>query len=318
MSSTADIWPLLKALAPGDWISGAQLADKFGISREALSRRMRKLQRTYDVQIDTQAGRGYRLIPALNLLDVRCLQTALSSEIKSAEFVVHPSIDSTNKHLHDNPQLKVCLAEHQSGGRGRRGRNWHSPLGQNIYLSVRHQLDHWPARLPALGLVLGVTICQQMKQRFAVPMGLKWPNDLYLNGRKCGGMLIEQKGEAQGGCELVIGLGLNADMQQAEIDQAWTSLAIEGHKIDRNELAVELIQILINELKQLDDARFASRLGEFSSYDTFAGQRVKLLGSDGISYGQAIGVDDSGRLRLRTSHGEELFSVGDISLRKDS
>lgn len=306
---------LVKQLAGGDWVSGAALSETLGISREAVSKRVRKLSE-WNLQIASQRGRGYQLQPAIELLDSETIQQGLTADGNSAAVRVLTAVDSTNHWLSTHGSHRMlCMAEHQTAGRGRRGRQWHSPFGQNLYLSLRVELNEWPDKLPALGLVLGVALCECL-DTLGIPMQLKWPNDLYLNGKKCGGLLIEQRGEMHGAGTLIVGLGLNVAMRDGEaIDQNWTSLALEGHSVSRNTLAVAIAKTLLGECLNLDNSRISARLNQFSEHDVYDHAEVQILGNEGSVTGVSQGIDEWGRLRLTTASGEKLFSVGDVSLR---
>ncbi len=305
---------LIECLAPGDWVSGTALAVQLGVSREAISRRMQKLE-GLQLQVEKQAGRGYRLDHALELLDAAEIAKGLAPTLQAHQLAILREVDSTNRWLAEQSEVVLCLAEFQAGGRGRRGRHWHSPFGRNLYLSLKVRLPSWPEKLPALGLALGVALCQRLQAELAIPMQLKWPNDLYLNGRKCGGMLIEQRGEAQGDCELIIGLGLNVHMRTAEIDQHWTSLALQEHTVSRNALSVTLAQTLLHSCQNLSNAHLEAALQQYQHYDLYHGQQVQILNEQQRHCGRSLGIDNWGRLRLQTRHGVESFSVGDVSLR---
>ena len=308
---------LLQQLAHGEWISGADLAQTLGISREAVSKRIRRLSE-WQLEVASQSGRGYQLQPAIELLNGEHILTELrAAGHASSRVQILTSVDSTNRWLGEHGcNHMLCLAEHQSAGRGRRGRQWHSPFAQNLYLSLRIDFQHWPDRLPALGLVLGVALCERLNA-LGVALQLKWPNDLYLGGRKCGGLLIEQRGELLGAGTLIIGLGLNVAMREGPaIDQHWTSLALHGHTISRNTLAVELADTLLKECHALDNARISQRLEQFSNYDVYHDAPVLIHGNEASVAGHSQGIDEWGRLRLRTAHGEQRFSVGDVSLRR--
>ncbi len=305
---------LIRRLAPGDWVSGAELAGELGLSREAISRRIRRLD-DFGLDVARRSGRGYRLGRALELLDARQIVSGLDRPVP---VEVLGTTDSTNAWVAARPRAPLlCLAEHQSAGRGRRGRSWSSPFGQNLYLSLGWELPQWPEKLSALGLVLGVVLAEALRER-GVPAQLKWPNDLYLNGRKCGGLLIEQRGEAQGACQLVIGLGLNVAMRaQTDIDQPWTSLAREGFTHSRNALAIALTNAMSTTLDGLDNARISGTLARFQELDLYHGQPVSLQEGATLIRGRSAGLDDWGRLQLETDAGLQHYSVGDVSLRSD-
>lgn len=303
---------LIRELASGERVSGAQLAAVAGISREAISKRIQRLA-DFGLTVDSQAGLGYQLSPALDLLDPRWLQRQLTPR---CAVTVLPTVDSTNAWLSEQAQVPhLCLAEHQSAGRGRRGRRWHSPFGCNLYLSLRWDCPQWPERLAALSLVVGVALATHLRDQ-GIAIDLKWPNDLYLGGRKLGGLLIEQSGEAGGPCRLVIGLGINLAMgTEVTLDQAWTSLAQHGHHPARNTLALGVARALITELEALSDSRISARLEQFADFDIFDGQPVQILQGPAPLSGIARGIDQWGRLQVDNDQGRHHISAGDVSLR---
>ncbi len=303
---------LIGLLNAQDWTSGSALAQTLGLSREAISKRIRRLGE-WGVEVDTQAGRGYRLRAPLELLDAESIRSGLRLPCPVS---VLDSIESSNSWaMAQAASPLLCLAEHQSAGRGRRGRSWQSPFGLNLYLSLRWELLRAPEKLPALSLALGIRLAECLNA-MEVPARIKWPNDLYLHGRKFAGLLIEQRSEAHGPCTLVIGLGMNVNMRdETGIDQAWTSLAREGYPRSRQQLAIELGNALIDELSGLSNARLAQTLDRFDSLDAFAGREVCIDDGRHQTTGRSLGIDDWGRILLQTPTGHRSFSVGDVSLR---
>lgn len=302
---------LNQALAEDRWLSGSSLAQQFDLSREAISKRIRKL-REWGIGCETRSGLGYRLAQPLELLDPARIRAGLA---RPCELILLDSTASTNDLASaQTTHPCLCLAEHQSAGRGRRGRTWQSPYAQNLYLSLRWQLNHSPERLPSLSLALGITLAQRF-QSLGIPARIKWPNDLYLNGLKFGGLLIEQRSEANGPCTLIVGLGVNIGMHDADIDQAWTSLALQQHPISRNDLTIALANALMDELAHLSNQSLESRLQAFDRLDAFAGHQIRLDDGQRQWQGLSRGIDNWGRIQIETDDGLQAFSVGDVSLR---
>src|SRR5690606_15933943 len=121
-----------------------------------------------------------------------------------------------NRYLLERPApggtLAACIAEYQTGGRGRRGRSWRMPLGAGLCLSLGWQFERIPPELAALTLAVGVVVRRVLAETAAIELRLKWPNDLVWDERKLGGILLEMSAEAHGGCHVVIGVGLNVDV----------------------------------------------------------------------------------------------------------
>ena len=235
MTTAADRALLLR-LAQGP-ASGDALAREAGQTRAAVWKRIRGLRQA-GLPIEARPGVGYALAGPVDLLDAGRIRQALPAAVSAGidTLEVAWSLDSTNSELlRRGPQgqgVQVLLAERQSGGRGRRGRAWASPLAANLYLSVARGFEGGLARLGGLSLVAGVAVAEALRVLGAVEAGLKWPNDVVVvegDGlRKLGGILVEGGGEHAGPARAVIGIGLNVRMPEAAavgIDQPWTDCA---------------------------------------------------------------------------------------------
>ena len=313
---------LIDALADGQWHSGEALAEASGISRAALAKRIEKL-RDWQLDIEARQGLGYRLSQPLERLDAQRLRQALA---KVVSLDVQAEVDSTNTRLLDtdpaqDPQL--LLAEFQTAGRGRRGRQWRSPFAANLYLSLAWSFPSWPRNLTALPLAIGMACAQTLRETGLAAVGIKWPNDLYLDGRKLGGILIEHRGEAGGNCRVVIGIGLNVAMsdQQADgIDQPWTALqpALLSRglpAVSRNALASALIEQLLKTLNRFAEQGFDSFAAEWPAYDLAQGRPVRVLQADRQFEGIGRGVDAQGALIVEAMDQLHTLHSGEISLR---
>lgn len=316
--------PLLRTLADGGWHSGEALAADAGITRAALSKRVRKLL-AWGLEVETQPGRGCRLAHPLELLDADLIRGALSPAARARLAVrVLAGTDSTNTQLlgggaADDPQ--ALLAEHQTGGRGRHGRSWHSPFGANLYLSLAWTFAQWPAALTALPLATGVATAQALEPLGLAELRLKWPNDLWLRDAKLGGILIEQRGEAGGTCRVVIGLGLNVAMRSAttaEIGRPWTSLAEAlGAVPSRNALAARILEHWLAMLDRFAAEGFAPFEPAYRALDAMRGRAVTVQLPGGEARGIARGVDETGALLVDADGQRRRILSGDVALRTD-
>ena len=316
-----ELLALVDKLADGGWHSGEELAALAHITRAALAKRIDKLE-AWGLGIEARQGLGYRLLQPLERLDARIIRKGLSASAHQrlrGNLRVVTVTDSTNLRTlesdsADDPQ--VLLAEFQSAGRGRRGRSWVSPFGANLYLSMGWSFPHWPPHLTALPLAIGVACARALE----LPrLKLKWPNDLLADGRKLGGILIEQRGEAGGACRAIIGIGLNVAMreqQAAGIEQPWISLSEAlGSTPSRNVLAAGLITQLMLALEQFSASGFAAFRAEWDRLDVTRSQNVHIEQGGEIQNGIARGVDDSGALVLETALGRQMIFSGEVSLR---
>ncbi|MDX1654152.1 MAG: biotin--[acetyl-CoA-carboxylase] ligase, partial [Candidatus Competibacteraceae bacterium] len=237
---------LLEVLGDGRFHSGEELARALGVSRAAVWKHLNSLGRR-GLEVHAVRGRGYRLPNPLELLDPEGIRAQLSPSVQGrlAQLEVFDQIDSTNSYLLTRakagaPGGSVCLAERQSAGRGRRGRQWISPFAANLYLSVLWRYPDGPALLSGLSLAVGVAMARALEGVGVVGVGLKWPNDLLWRDQKLGGILLEFGGESSGPCQVVTGVGLNVTMPKEpalDIDQPWPDLTtVLGLGLSRNRL----------------------------------------------------------------------------------
>jgi len=311
--------------------TGDALASAAGQTRAAVWKRIEAL-REAGVAIEAKPGRGYALSQPLDLLDAEAIVATLSAPARArlAALEVAWSIDSTNSELLRRPTpaqgVAALLAERQTGGRGRRGRVWASPLAAHLYLSLSRSFGGGLARLGGLSLVAGIAAVEALQGLGFGAVRLKWPNDLVvLDGdglRKLGGLLIEGGGEYAGPARAVIGLGLNVRMPAAvaaSIDQPWSDLSglAGGRAPARDTIAAALLERLLPALDEFDAAGLAPFLDRYAAFDALAGQAISVHGADAIHQGIALGLADDGALRVRLDDGEERrFHAGEVSVRR--
>jgi BirA family biotin operon repressor/biotin-[acetyl-CoA-carboxylase] ligase len=317
---------LLPLLADGEFRSGQQLADALGVSRTAVWKQLNKFAQQTGVEIESVRGKGYRIPGGLDLLDAEAVRGGLGPDAANLlrELVIAPAIDSTNAELMRRAQGGasgglVCVAEQQSAGRGRRGRSWVSPFAGNLYLSLLWDFRSGAAALEGLSLAVGVAVAHALTAACNVQPALKWPNDIQHGGAKLGGILLEMSGDADGACQVVVGIGINVAMPQGaagEIDQAWTDLrTLAPDCPPRSALLAALLNTLLPLLNDFEAQGFAPWRDAWLALDAFAGEPVVLdTGAQQVA-GIARGVDERGALQLETTTGIQSIYGGEISLR---
>lgn len=315
---------LLARLIDGP-VSGDALAEASGLTRAAIWKKIRGL-REAGVAIDARAGQGYALAQPLELLDRDAILADLGRESRARidALEVAWSLDSTNSELLRRPVpaqgCAVLLAERQSGGRGRRGRAWSSPLAANLYLSLSRQFSGGLARLGGLSLIAGVAAADALHALGHGGVRLKWPNDLLLSGRKLGGILVEGGGEHAGPARAVVGLGLNVRMPETAgrgIDQPWIDLAeAAGAAPSRNALTAMLLEHLLPAFDRFDAEGLAPFLSRYDAHDALRGETVSVFVGDAAHDGTALGIAADGALRVRLADGERAFHSGEVSVRR--
>jgi BirA family biotin operon repressor/biotin-[acetyl-CoA-carboxylase] ligase len=314
--------PLLKLLQDGHFHSGEALGAALGVSRSAIWKQLQHLEAELALTIHKVRGRGYRLASPLHLLDQRALNARPAPPAWPVS--VYSSVDSTNAEALRMLELRqvppfVVLGERQTAGRGRRGRNWVSPFGENLYYSLVLRIDGGMRQVEGLSLVVGLALLHALRAAGVVGVGLKWPNDLLVNGRKIAGILLELSGNPEDICHVVIGIGVNVNMQAGGgvvIDQPWTSMRDAlGGLVDRNELVCELSRQLCRYLDVHQRLGFGSLMAEWEGHHLWQGRRVTLIAGSQQIKGVVLGVDSSGAIRLDVDGAERSFSGGELSLR---
>jgi BirA family biotin operon repressor/biotin-[acetyl-CoA-carboxylase] ligase len=316
-----NLQPLLSLLADGEVHSGQALGEALGLSRAGIWKQIAAL-RALGVDIRALSGRGYQIEDGIRLLDKALIADSLDSVARRLVpvFDLQFSLDSTNteaaRKAADGEQSWLVLAEHQAQGRGRRGRQWVSPFGRNIYMSLLWPFQTGVAALEGLSLVCALVVVKALQRMGGEGFKVKWPNDILFQQRKLAGILLEISGDVSGPCRVVIGIGVNARMPAgagAAIDQPYSDLAAATDQvIDRNRLAAALINELVAALIEFERHGFAPFREQWMQLDAYAGQSVEIRAGNNSRVGVAAGVDMSGCLLLDTEGGREIISGGEM------
>ncbi|WP_027330670.1 bifunctional biotin--[acetyl-CoA-carboxylase] ligase/biotin operon repressor BirA [Marinimicrobium agarilyticum] len=319
---------LLARLADGDYHSGDELGECLGVSRAAVWKQLRKLD-DLGLELESVRGKGYRLAGGLEMLDPQKLRSALSAETLSvvSALDILTTTDSTNSRALERAAEGrtgyVCLAEHQSAGRGRRGRTWVSPFGRNLYLSLGWSFEGGASQLEGLSLAVGVALCQVLERHGLTGLALKWPNDVLWRGKKLAGILLEMAGDPAGACHVVVGVGMNLAMPPEaakQIEQPWVDLGSVCDQEscqwpERNALAASLIERLVSLLSHYHRTGFSHWRQEWQGRDAFSGRPVRLSSGTRVLEGIARGVDETGALRLDVNGELVRCHGGELSMR---
>jgi BirA family biotin operon repressor/biotin-[acetyl-CoA-carboxylase] ligase len=318
---------LIKILNDGEFHSGGSLGKQLKISRNAIWKHINQLIK-YNIAIESAQSKGYCLKQPLILLDKKIIKKQLtySGSLAPDKIDIVGSIPSTNDYLKNNPAVNntqpiyICLAEHQSAGKGRSGRSWHSPFGANIYLSCSWRITKDVSKLSGLTLVIALAIVNALASYgLHEPINLKWPNDILWQDKKLGGTLTEINAESHGSTQVIIGIGLNINMPLSaddKINRPWASLdSISPHYHDRNKIAAVLISHLLENLELFDEHGLSYFTDQWQRYDYLFGKNVTLnIGKENIT-GQAAGINQQGHLKIQHPDGSiTTHSAGEASL----
>lgn len=318
---------ILEILADGQFHSGEELGTATKITRSAVWKIIKQLM-DLGVVIYSLKGKGYQIPDGLELLDEKKIRAHLSPTAKQiiSQIEIFDSISSTNTYLYEKMKTssingQICLAEHQTAGKGRRGRGWHSPFGANLYFSLAWQFTNDPAELSGLSLAIAVAITRTLKQ-FGIEqqLALKWPNDVWWGKQKLAGVLLEIVAESHHTTKVIIGIGLNINMSQTNnisIDQAWTDIKkITGKLFSRNQLAGLLINEITTALTDFQTRGLIPFLPEWQKLDISRGHEVMLQNGERNIHGVALGITEKGELLVSdTNNNVKKFLSGEISLR---
>jgi BirA family transcriptional regulator, biotin operon repressor / biotin---[acetyl-CoA-carboxylase] ligase len=310
---------LLALLAAGEPLPGAGLAAQAGVTRAAIWKQVEGL-RARGVPIEARGIAGYQLPWPLQMLDATRIRAALPAPTLGGlgALEVHWELDSTSSELQRrgaaSRDFSIVLAETQTAGRGRCGRQWLSPPGLNLYLSCLKRFEQGFAALSGLSLALGVIVLRALENLGIAGAGLKWPNDVLAVATdkdpagKLGGILVELSGEYQGPCAAIIGIGLNLRLTpalRAQAGQPVCDLATlaGGTPPDRNRVAAALVEALVDGLRQFEREGFAGFVDDYARHDLLRDQPLQLSGVLGAFDAIGAGVDARGALQVRMADG---------------
>ena len=311
---------LLALLRREAYVSGAELGRRLGVSRAAVSKAVAALKKE-GYEIDSVPNRGHRLVAEPDRLELAAIRSALGDHPLAGTVEVLETVDSTNNYLKNRaaagaPHGTVAIAECQTGGRGRLGRRFDSVPGAGVYLSVLLRPACPPQALMTLTAQAAVATRRAIRTVTGAETGIKWVNDLVLNGRKLCGILTELSIEAESGLVsyAVVGVGVNCNRAVAdfppELRDTVGSLRSEtGTRVDRNALAAAMIREL-SALPALDWRE------EYRSACVNLGREVQILAPGRPPRtGKALDVGPDAELIVQTETGTEAVQSGEVSVR---
>ncbi|MFT4059907.1 MAG: biotin--[acetyl-CoA-carboxylase] ligase [Legionella sp.] len=324
MRFTSSQTTLLNILNDGCCHSGSELGQALGVTRSAIWKQINQLIEL-GIPIQSIPQQGYHLPQKLILLNEERLSMLLAMQKISLPVNVHvfSSIDSTNRFLKDlsaSHELELCCAEMQTQGRGRFGRQWHSPFGENIYCSSRWNLNCDLAKLSSLSLITSLAILATLNElQVSSEIKIKWPNDIYWQDKKLCGSLIEIQAESNSNAQVIIGIGINVNTDTASNplpDKPWCSLyEISQHYFDRTLLIASLVSHLDRYITKFIAHDLNAFIDEWNQVDYLAGKHIQITQSTKTIVGHARGINHWGQLILEDEKGQKHFlSSGDTSL----
>lgn len=265
----------------------------------------------------------------MTLLDAEQIRAPITHEYRQRLDLVEvfAEIDSTNSHLMKQQapapgRFRVALAEHQTAGRGRREKRWHSPATRGLCMSMAYTFANPRLDLAAITLAAGVGIVEALESEGASGVGLKWPNDLVMRNGKLGGILTEVRRRPKGQVTIVAGVGINVDLREAASAEEFTPaigqvsdlVSCGVHVPSRSALSATLIEKLFATLVDYEAAGFAAFAARYARHDWLKGQQISIETPDGLIAGRSEGVDADGALIVHSNAGRQRILSGSVRL----
>ncbi len=318
---------ILKALRLDETVSGAELSQKLRVSRAAIWARVEEL-RSAGYEIEASPHLGYRLLSVPDVLHADDLLSRLgTTRVIARDIRVFQETTSTNdiveRLARDGvPEGVVVFAESQTRGRGRLGRRWLSPAGKGLWFSVLLRPRLRPQHATQLTVAAAAALRRGIEKQSGLRAQIKWPNDILVNDRKVAGMLTELNAELDQVKYLILGIGIDVNLQLAdfppELKTAATSLKIElGKPVGRAELAITILRELDRDYARVLAGNFPAIAEEWEGHCTTLGQAVEIRLGERRLRGHAESLGEDGALLLRTEHGHlERIVGGDVVLQR--
>jgi BirA family biotin operon repressor/biotin-[acetyl-CoA-carboxylase] ligase len=315
---------LLRILADGRFHSSERLGRVLGLSRAAVWNLISRIE-ALGLRVFKVRGRGCRLAEALDLFESDVLAAGLKKISPELRVEVLDECRSTNTVLAQRgaagaPHGTVLVCEHQSAGRGRRGNSWVSMVGGSLAFSILWRFPRGTGALGGLSLAVAVGAAKALERLGTHGVRVKWPNDLYCDGRKLGGILIESSGDTLGPSAVIVGVGINVRLgthTRKRIGGPATDIASHSEAVpSRTAVFVESLESIAGVLARFSREGFAPFREEWVQRHAWQGRRVALSQAGRrVAEGKVVGVAEDGALMLASVEGIERFHSGELSLR---
>lgn len=313
---------LVGLLAADKYLSGQELAAQLGVTRAAVWKQVETLRRL-GYEIEAHPRQGYMLLSRPDKLYPWEITQGLKTKLIGKNIEHYEELPSTNRRakelLGSCPEGTVILAESQTAGRGRMGRKWFSPPGMGIGLSLILKPQLPPTQLPKLTLVAAVALSQAIFAQLKVRPLVKWPNDLYWNGRKISGILTELAGELGRLESVILGVGLNVNQKPADFpedirEQAGSLWMVHQRMVDRKALLCKYLEVLETEYFQALTHGFDGVLDYCRQHTYTLGQQVTVTNGAQTFSGTAVEIAEDGGLMIDQDGRSRKVMAGDVNL----
>lgn len=304
-------------------VSGEWISQQLGISRTAVWKAVNRLKQD-GYAIESVSNRGYKLVGCSEWITEEGVLLALKSDDFFEKVFVYDTVDSTNnelKRLHMTTAFHsaLAIAEEQTAGKGRRGRSWSSVKGDGLWMSLLLKPEIPPYKAPVLTLVAGLAVCEAIEGATGLEAGIKWPNDIVVEGRKVCGILTEMSAEIETVNYVVIGIGINVNQEafDASLKEMAVSLRmLTGKPLDRMQLLSSFTAHFKRRYAQfLRTKDLVGMLDDYQKRCINIGKPLKILWPEETVEGRGLAVSPSGELVVETDAGVVKIASGEVSVR---
>lgn len=307
-----------------EYISGEEICKRFDVSRTAIWKHIKDLQ-DEGYRIDAVRNKGYRLLTVPDLVTAAEIKEGLRTKRMGQHIMALKTVDSTNvlaAKLAEEGELEgtLVIADQQSGGKGRRGKPWHSPAGSGIWMSLILRPCLAMAQAPQLTLVAAVAVSQALTALTGKKAGIKWPNDILFDDRKCCGILTEMNMESEEITHVILGIGINVNQTSSDFPEELRDIAtslreVTGTAITRAAVVqniLERFELLYDQY--IESGSFAPFREQWKQQSTTLGRHISAHTPRGIITGTAVDIDDMGALLVDTGDGIQTVFSADIQM----
>lgn len=307
-----------------NYISGEKISEDLGVSRTTIWKAIKDL-RAQGYEIDSVTNKGYKLIKAPDILTANEIKPILKTHSLGKEIYDYKKVTSTNQLAKEKAgegamEGTVLIAEAQTAGRGRLGKQWDSPEGTGIWMSMILRPSVLPSEISSVTLLAGLAICKAIRKLTKLEAYIKWPNDIVVGGKKVCGILTEMSGEIDRVNYVILGIGINVNTQHMpeDLQQIATSLAIEGGKeYIRKDLVAELLMFFETYYTNyLKESSFASMRDAYKELCITLQNQVKVIDEAESYVATPVDIDKTGALIVDKEDGTRQTIVsGEVSVR---
>lgn len=307
------------------FISGQKISETLNVSRTAIWKHMNLLKKE-GYSIESISRRGYNLTSMPDILTQKEIKDFLNTKIIGQKIIHYDSIESTNtkaKELASNglDEGTVIISEEQTEGRGRLGRSWTSPKSRGIWMSLVLRPDILPTEATKLTQIAAAAVCKSIRE-IGINTFIKWPNDIILNNKKVCGILTEISAELNMVNFIVIGIGINANIDDNEFPEEIRSIATSlknafNKEINRKELTARILNNFESlYLELIDNNSIKKSIGICKDSSILLGKEIRIIYRDREESGIAIDLTDQGELLVKYNNGDiEKIISGEVSVR---